>query len=94
MAKAVVLALLRGYKWAISPLFPPSCRYVPTCSEYAADAVARYGAGRGAAMAVARILRCHPLTEGGYDPVPDLRAAESIPADRMAAISRSAGQRA
>ena len=93
MAKAGVLALLRGYQWAISPLFPPSCRYVPTCSEYAADAVARYGAGRGAAMALWRILRCHPLAEGGYDPVRDLRPAESIRIDRMPAVSRVAGRR-
>jgi uncharacterized protein len=68
-AKRVVLGMLRGYKWAISPLFPPACRYVPTCSEYAMDAVERYGALRGGMMAVARVLRCHPLARGGYDPV-------------------------
>ena len=61
--------LLRGYKWAISPLLPPSCRYVPTCSEYAMEAVERYGALRGSWMALARILRCHPFVRGGYDPV-------------------------
>jgi uncharacterized protein len=64
-----VLALLRGYKWAISPLLPPSCRYVPTCSEYAMEAVERYGALRGGYMAAARLLRCHPFAKGGYDPV-------------------------
>jgi uncharacterized protein len=69
-AKTVLLAVLRAYKWAISPLFPPSCRYVPTCSEYAAEAVDRYGALRGSAMAVWRLLRCHPFVSGGYDPVP------------------------
>ncbi len=69
VAKFVVLWLLRAYKWAISPMFPPSCRYVPTCSEYAMEAVERYGALRGGLMAAWRLLRCHPLARGGYDPV-------------------------
>ena len=68
-AKLVTLQLLRAYKWAISPLFPPSCRYVPTCSEYAMEAVERYGALRGVLMAAVRILGCHPFARGGYDPV-------------------------
>ena len=68
-AKVVTLQLLRAYKWALSPLFPPACRYVPTCSEYAMEAVERYGALRGGAMAFARILRCHPFARSGYDPV-------------------------
>jgi putative membrane protein insertion efficiency factor len=68
-SKFVALQLLRAYKWAISPLFPPACRYVPTCSEYAMEAVERYGALRGGLMAVARLLRCHPFARGGYDPV-------------------------
>lgn len=68
-AKLVIVHLLRAYKWAISPLFPPSCRYVPTCSEYAMEAVDRHGAWRGGAMAVWRLLRCHPFVKGGYDPV-------------------------
>ena len=67
--KFVTLQLLRAYKWAISPLFPPACRYVPTCSEYAMEAVERYGALRGGWMAFARILRCHPFAHSGYDPV-------------------------
>jgi uncharacterized protein len=69
IAKTFVLGLLRGYKWAISPLFPPACRYVPTCSEYAMEAVDRYGVLRGSGMALWRVLRCHPLVRGGYDPV-------------------------
>jgi putative membrane protein insertion efficiency factor len=69
VAKLVVLGLLRGYKWAISPMVPPACRYVPTCSEYAAEAVERYGALRGGLMGLMRLLRCHPLARGGYDPV-------------------------
>ena len=66
----LVNALLMLYKRLISPLLPASCRYVPTCSEYAAEAVARYGAVHGSALAVWRILRCNPLARGGYDPVP------------------------
>ena len=64
-----MLLLLRSYKSLVSPWLPPSCRYVPTCSEYAGEAVARYGAVRGRWMAVTRLLRCHPLAQGGYDPV-------------------------
>ena len=68
-AKFVTLQLLRAYKWAISPMFPTACRYVPTCSEYALEAIERYGAVRGGWMACARILRCHPFAGSGYDPV-------------------------
>jgi uncharacterized protein len=64
------MALLRGYKLAISPLFLPACRYTPTCSDYALEAVDRYGAVRGSVMAAGRLLRCHPFVHGGYDPVP------------------------
>jgi len=67
--KLVVLQLLRAYKWTISPMLPPSCRFVPTCSEYAIEAVDRYGVLRGGLMALARLLRCHPLAHAGYDPV-------------------------
>src|SRR5262249_8874661 len=69
VVKFVALQLLRAYKWAISPLFPPSCRYVPTCSEYAMEAVERFGVIRGSAMAIARLARCHPFSRGGHDPV-------------------------
>jgi len=68
-AKLVMVQLLRAYKWAISPWFPPACRYVPTCSEYALEAVERYGALRGTLMAAMRVCRCHPFAGGGYDPV-------------------------
>ena len=65
----VAIFFLRLYKRAISPLLPPSCRFTPTCSEYAVDAIARYGIWRGAGMALRRLLRCHPFSPGGYDPV-------------------------
>lgn len=65
----VALRLLRLYKRWLSPVFPPSCRYVPTCSEYAMEAVERYGTLRGVMMAAWRVLRCHPLAKGGLDPV-------------------------
>ena len=68
--KAVMLFLVRFYRACISPWKPPSCRYVPTCSEYALVAIERHGAWRGGWMAVRRILRCHPFHPGGYDPVP------------------------
>jgi putative membrane protein insertion efficiency factor len=76
-AKLVTLRLLKGYQWAISPLFPPACRYVPTCSEYALEAVERHGPVRGAWMTLGRILRCHPLAGGGYDPVVKVRPAHT-----------------
>jgi uncharacterized protein len=69
VGKLVVLQLLRGYKWGISPMFPPACRFVPSCSEYAMEAVERYGAVRGGLRALMRVLRCHPFAAGGYDPV-------------------------
>jgi uncharacterized protein len=61
---------LRMYKRWISPAFPPSCRFTPTCSEYAMEAVERHGVLRGAMMSAWRLLRCHPLAKGGLDPVP------------------------
>lgn len=68
--KRFLLALLRFYKREISPYLPPSCRFVPTCSEYAMQAVTKYGAVKGGYLAIRRILRCHPFHPGGYDPVP------------------------
>ena len=68
--KTLVILLIRGYRIFISPLFPPSCRFNPTCSQYALEAVERFGAMRGGWMAIRRILRCHPFHPGGYDPVP------------------------
>lgn len=64
------LAMIRLYQRWISPLTSPSCRYFPSCSEYAAQAVTRYGLFRGSWLALRRLLRCHPFHAGGYDPVP------------------------
>ena len=75
-AKFVALQLLRAYKRAISPQLPTACRYVPTCSEYAMEAVERYGAVRGGWLALTRLLRCHPFAGAGYDPVAGPGAAE------------------
>lgn len=69
MIRAFILLLLRGYKAMISPLLPSACRFSPTCSEYAQEAVARYGAVRGGLKATWRIMRCHPFSAGGFDPV-------------------------
>lgn len=68
--KSITTALLRIYKGLISPLLPASCRYVPSCSEYAAQAVAGHGFFQGSMLALWRLLRCNPLARGGYDPVP------------------------
>ncbi|MEP6741226.1 MAG: membrane protein insertion efficiency factor YidD [bacterium] len=67
--KSLLIALLRSYKNFVSPFLPPACRFYPTCSEYAAEAIGRYGVLRGSALAMRRLLRCHPFSAGGYDPV-------------------------
>jgi putative membrane protein insertion efficiency factor len=69
-ARILVLFVIRFYRKAISPHIPPSCRYCPTCSAYAYEAVEKYGVIRGGVLAIRRILRCHPFHPGGYDPVP------------------------
>ena len=68
--KIVLLWLIKGYRNFVSPLFPATCRFQPTCSSYAIEAIAYYGAVKGSWLAVNRILRCHPFHPGGYDPIP------------------------
>lgn len=67
----LLVFLLALYKVFLSPLFPSSCKFYPTCSSYAQEAVARHGAARGLGLALRRLLRCRPFSAGGYDPVPD-----------------------
>ena len=66
----LLLAAIRFYRRRISPLRKPCCRYIPTCSEYALEAVEKYGPWKGSWLALKRLLRCHPFHKGGYDPVP------------------------
>jgi len=71
MLRFLLIGLLRVYQVAISPFIPPACRFYPTCSQYAVDAIERRGVMMGLWLAAWRLLRCHPWNPGGYDPVPD-----------------------
>ncbi|HEY1615952.1 MAG TPA: membrane protein insertion efficiency factor YidD [Rhizomicrobium sp.] len=75
--RGFVVAPIHLYRWIVSPLFPPRCRFEPSCSEYALDAIRIHGAGRGLGLAVRRLARCHPFAwlggSSGFDPVPPLR---------------------
>lgn len=84
LAVRLLLAALRAYQVFLSPLLGGACKFYPSCSHYAAEAVARHGARRGAWLALRRLLRCRPFSPGGYDPVPEslaspLRAHEELP---------------
>ncbi len=68
--RKVIVLPIRFYQLFISPVLPPHCAHTPTCSHYMLDAVQRYGVGRGVWLGVKRLLRCHPFSKGGYDPVP------------------------
>jgi len=70
LVKIVILALIKFYRLAISPVLPAACRYEPTCSVYAMEAVEKHGVGKGGLLALKRLARCHPHKPGGYDPVP------------------------
>lgn len=69
--KYLLIAIVRAYQYIISPYFPNNCRYEPTCSRYAVEALKKHGALKGGWLTVKRIGRCHPWAKGGYDPVPD-----------------------
>lgn len=83
-AARIAAALLHAYKRFVSPWMPPACRFIPTCSEYAAEAVERHGLLRGSVLAARRLARCHPWSRAGFDPVPD--------ADPRPASSGTAGR--
>src|SRR5690606_8587683 len=75
--RRLLLLLIRGYQYLISPLMAPHCRYYPSCSAFAIQAVERYGALRGSALAIRRLLRCNPWSAGGFDPVPEVQSRTS-----------------
>jgi putative membrane protein insertion efficiency factor len=80
VASLAMRAIVRLYQLLVSPLLPPRCRFLPTCSDYAIEALARHGPVRGLALALRRLARCHPWGGSGYDPVPSPRTAASAPA--------------
>jgi uncharacterized protein len=91
--KHLLIALLRAYRFAISPLYGQVCRYHPSCSAYALEAVTVHGSLRGSWLAVRRVARCHPWAAGGYDPVPppkDVRAPRATPLTRPSTQTRGA----
>lgn len=69
--KKLFMSMVRGYQKFISPLFPPTCRYSPTCSQYTLEALEKHGAVKGSLMGISRIIRCNPFVDGGFDPVPE-----------------------
>ncbi|WP_462273798.1 membrane protein insertion efficiency factor YidD [Filifactor alocis] len=71
LLKRIIIALIRFYQLALSPLKQPTCRFSPTCSQYSIEAIERFGVIKGTYLSVRRILKCHPFHEGGYDPVPE-----------------------
>jgi putative membrane protein insertion efficiency factor len=75
---AILIVLIRCYQWTISPLLAPCCRFHPSCSHYAAEALQRHGTLRGGYLALRRVARCHPWHPGGVDPVPETRSADKL----------------
>jgi putative membrane protein insertion efficiency factor len=71
MMGSMLKALIRGYQWLISPMIGPRCRFHPSCSHYAIEAIDRHGPIAGGALSLKRLFKCHPLNEGGFDPVPE-----------------------
>lgn len=70
LPRRLAVLALKGYKRSISPWLPPACKFHPTCSEYCGEAIRRHGVARGVWLGLRRVLRCHPFSKGGYDPVP------------------------
>jgi len=79
VAILVLQALIRVYQLLLSPVLPPSCRYLPSCSDYAVEAIGRHGALVGVGLAARRLARCHPWGSSGYDPVPEPRGSDRLP---------------
>lgn len=73
--RRLILLLIKAYQLLLSPLLPPQCRFTPSCSEYARQAVERHGALRGLYLSARRVLKCHPFHAGGHDPVPDVKTS-------------------
>lgn len=71
MFSSILILVLKIYKRVISPLLPPACRFTPTCSSYAIEAIERHGAIKGLSLSLGRLLKCHPFNNGGHDPVPE-----------------------
>lgn len=69
--RKLIIFFLKGYQLMISPLLPPSCRFYPSCSEYALNALQRFGLSKGIMLTLMRLLRCNPFSRGGYDPIPE-----------------------
>ena len=84
--RALLLGLIAGYRRCVSPLLPRACRFYPSCSEYASEAIARHGVARGGVLSARRLARCHPWCEGGIDRVPDHIHA---PRDADATLTRA-----
>lgn len=80
--KLLLMGLIRGYRVFLSPWLPPACRFQPTCSQYALEAVDRFGVLQGSWLATKRICRCHPFHPGGYDPVPLKNQSEPLEGDK------------
>ncbi|NIP58750.1 MAG: membrane protein insertion efficiency factor YidD [Gemmatimonadetes bacterium] len=87
MLARILLGLIRFYRRAVSPWTLPACRFTPTCSAYAQEAVERHGPWRGSGLALRRLLRCHPFGGSGWDPVPESESAEGVADDGAAATT-------
>ena len=79
MLRRVLILIIRGYKRFVSPFLPPACRYLPTCSVYAIEAIERHGTAKGLWLGTKRICRCHPWGGSGYDPVPEKSEPPHVP---------------
>ncbi|WP_417585499.1 membrane protein insertion efficiency factor YidD [Nitrincola sp.] len=82
MLGRLLILLVKFYRYFISPMLPPSCRYEPTCSDYMIEAIRVHGPIKGLYLGIRRVLRCHPLHEGGYDPVPPPCCAQQHPEEQ------------